>query len=320
MDRLKPIGGFFELEVPSRGLGYHPDALALSNGRACMQWILENEKPRKVYVPFYTCYALYQPMQEKGIELEFYKINESLNPVDLPEPKIGELLVFINYFGLKNKQAEKLVQKFARRVVIDDTHRFFFRGYHHAYSFTSARKYFGVPDGAYLYGVVNSEKNIPRNTHVSIVHNIKRLMSQQEEAFQAYTDYEASLGFDLQRISLLSERLLSGLDYSAIANIRKDNFNFLHQHLQQYNKLFIDISELDVPFCYPFLPGNEIDKVLFYQHKLYIPSYWPDMLERNITGFELEKNITRRLLPLPVDHRYTQQDMQRIVNVIIENM
>jgi len=87
MTELKPIGGFFELETPPLGSGYHPKALALSNGRACMRWILENEKPLRVYIPFYTCYALYEPMESMGIEVVFYSIDETLSPINLPEPK-----------------------------------------------------------------------------------------------------------------------------------------------------------------------------------------------------------------------------------------
>ena len=113
MTEFNPIGGFFELEVPKLGQGYHPDALALINGRACMRWILEHEKPMRVYVPFYTCYALYAPMNKMGIEVVFYSIDKYLDPVDLPEPKAGELLILVNYYGLKNHLVNTLASKFS---------------------------------------------------------------------------------------------------------------------------------------------------------------------------------------------------------------
>ena len=125
MKELKPIGGFFELEVPPLAYSYHQNALALTNGRTCMRWILEHEAPSRVYIPFYTCQSLYEPMVTMGVEFVFYRVNEAMDPVDLPQPKTGELLVFINYYGLKNKLAEELSRKFGKRVVIDNTHQFF---------------------------------------------------------------------------------------------------------------------------------------------------------------------------------------------------
>ena len=320
MSELKSIGGFFELETPSASSEYHPDACALTNGRACMRWILENEKPSRVYIPFYTCYALYEPMEELGLECVFYAIDEALEPVKLPEPGPGELLVFINYYGLKNKLAGELTRRFGKQVVIDDTHRFFHRGYQHSYSFTSARKYFGVPDGAYLYGANGDVRKLGRNTDVSVTHNVKRLLGFQDEAYRDYVAYEASLGCELKRISHLSERLLSGVDYEVAAQSRIDNFNFLHERLRSYNKISIDPADVDVPFCYPFLPDNCIEKDFFYQNKLYIPTLWPDILERKVDGFEWEKDITRRLLPLPVDQRYARADMERIISSITEKI
>jgi len=318
MSEHKPIGGFFELEVQMSGPGYHPDALALTNGRACMRWILEKEKPSRVYIPFYTCYALYEPMEKMGIEYVFYSVDEALDPISIPEPMEGELLVYINYYGLKNKVAEKLSEKTGKRLIIDDTHRFFHYGYKGSYSFTSARKYFGVPDGAYLYGVADEVHDISRNVDISLLHGLKRLLGQQEEAYRDYVEYEASLGCQLKRISLFSERLLSGLDYKSIKETRIENFKYLHDRLGQYNTIPVDPGEMDVPFCYPFLPDQYIDKVKFYKNNIYIPTYWPDIPERDIIGFNVEKDITRRLLPLPVDHRYDISEMKRMSDFIEE--
>lgn len=318
MNVPKPIGGFFELETPQAGPGYHPGACALTNGRACLRWILEKERPTRVYVPFFACGTLYEPIQTMGIDFEFYEIDAALGPANLPEPAAGELFVLINYYGLKNELAAALAQQFGRRMVIDDTHRFFHRGYPSTYSFTSARKYFGVPDGAYLYGSNADIEKIPRNTDVSILHSVKRLLGCQDEAYCEYVAYESSLGCDLKRISLLSERLLSGVDYELAKQRRIANFGTLHHYLHSYNTLSIDPTRMDVPFCYPFMPHRNVGKDILAAQKLYIPAYWPDILERNFDGYDLEKDITQRLLPLPVDQRYVTEDMERVAKCVLE--
>ena len=75
---MKTIGGFFELELPAQGRGYHPAAIALSTGRACISLTLECEKPSRVFIPYYCCDALFDPMEKMGIDCEFYAINEAL--------------------------------------------------------------------------------------------------------------------------------------------------------------------------------------------------------------------------------------------------
>jgi hypothetical protein len=320
MSCLKPIGGFFELELPSASSGYHPDALALSNGRACMSWILSYEKPSRVFIPFYTCDALFEPMERLGIEIEYYPIDLTLNPIDLPRPQKGELLIVINYFGLKNQLVQELSENIGRRLVIDDTHAYFNKGYAKSYSFTSARKYFGVPDGAYLYGADKSRQRIERNADISIEHNVYRLLGFQEEAYKKYLTYERSLSGEVKGISILSEKLLSQIDYEKSAQARVSNFHYLHDKLKSINKITLDLNEIGIPFCYPLLPETLLDLKYFHQRNIFIPRLWPDVLNREIQRFYIEKDLAERLLPLPIDHRYGDAEMKRIVDSIFERI
>ena len=121
-------------------------------------------------------------------------------------------------------------------------------------------------------------------------------------------------------MSILSEGILAGLPYLDIANKRIDNFVYLHEKLKDYNSILINLSEIDVPFCYPFLPVNYIDKTLFYEKNIFIPTFWSEILERKGNGYKIEKDITNRLLPLPIDHRYNIEDMATIVNFIKGNI
>lgn len=312
-----PIGGFFEFELQHGVGGYHPNALALTNGRACMSWVLKKTKPTKVYVPFYTCYALYEPMEKMGIPFEFYPIDKNMDPVSFPKLNENELFVYINFYGLKNKQIPNLIEKYKEKLVIDDTHNFFKVGYGESTSFTSARKYFGVPDGAYLYAPgTNPGEPISRYTNVSVSHNIKRMLGKQTEAYKEYLAYEESLGYDVKKISLLSEKLLSNVNYQNAILSRKANFKYLHDRLKGLNNIEIDIESMNAPFCYPFLPSKHIEKKLFYGQNIFVPTLWPDILERKTKGYEFEKKLTQYLLPLPIDQRYGINEMDRIYRII----
>lgn len=314
----KPIGGFFELELPTGGTPYHKDALALATGRSCIGWVLDAEKPTRVIVPNYSCYAVFEPIIERGIELTTYEINDQLDPVDDIRPKAGDLLIFVNFFGLKNQQAEKFSSKYGKQVLVDDTHRYFHKGYQHSYSFTSARKYFGVPDGAFLYGPEVSDLNkvIKRNTNVSLDHSALRLCGQQEKAFQYFQRHESSLNSEVLGMSLVSEYLLRLIDMESVKSKRESNFHYLEKSLNELNSLEIDVSSLDTPFCYPFLPSKTVDKSKLYSEQIFVPTYWPDALSRK-NASEKTIDLTTRMLPLPIDHRYGQDEMDRMLNVLI---
>lgn len=313
----RAIGGFFEIDIRKQGKPFHQNAHLLSTGRSCIGAVLDKVKPIKVYVPDYNCYAVFQPMLERDIKIEPYFIDEQLDPINLPSPRENELLIYVNYFGLKNQKSKELALKLGERVLIDDTHRFFHHGYPGSFSFTSARKYFGVPDGAYLFSDFKLDQNIPKNTNITIDHNVLRFCGEQNKAFKIFQKHEANLDGEVRRASLISEVLLSNLDYDQIADRRRENFNHLHNELKPYNILKIDPSQIEVPFCYPLMPRNPIDKGNFYQRSIFVPNYWPDVLDRDISS-TMARNFSENLLPLPIDQRYGKDEMNYIIKTIKE--
>ena len=119
---MKPIGGYFELELLKASL-YH-QTLALKSGRAAFHWILKNNR-KNVYIPFYTCNALLEPIKRIDIPFEFYGLNQALEPKFLPNLEKDEYLLYINYFDIKRDTVEKLSQKYGERSLWI-THKLFF--------------------------------------------------------------------------------------------------------------------------------------------------------------------------------------------------
>lgn len=317
---MKPIGGFFELEIPRKGRPYHKKAVALSTGRSCLNVIIKYLAPRKCYLPFYTCDATLEPFFLNNIKFEFYSLGKELDPVSLPSLKEGEYFLYTNYFGVKCKTTASLIEIFKKQLIIDDTHNFFVKGNSSNWSFTSARKYFGVPDGAYLYAPVRIKEQFPRFTGISINHNLNRLLGFQDLSYRQFIDYEKKLNSDIYRISIISERLLNNIDYQSVKKKRMDNFSFLHASLKQYNEFRIDKRDNSVPFCYPFLPSKKINLEELYKRNLFIPSYWSDTINRRIKGFDYEKYISNNLLPLPIDHRYGRKEMELMVEIVTSKL
>lgn len=153
---MEAIGGYFSLEL-NNGWERHHYALHLNAGRYALEYILMVRKYRKVYLPYYICDSVMEPIKRQGIEFEFYHINEHLEPAVRLHPQDDEAVLYVNYFGLKNRIADTFCYAY-RNTILDYTQAFYSeRGNKYedrtiqCDTFYSCRKYFGVPDGAYLY-------------------------------------------------------------------------------------------------------------------------------------------------------------------------
>lgn len=308
------IGGFFELQLPSGGGPWHPDALALSTGRACMAAILAHTRPRKVRVPFYTCDALLTPMRDANVAVEFYALDDRLRPVDLPPPVATELVVAINYFGLQRSLITELAERHGAGLVADNTQAFFDKPPPADWAFCSARKFFGVPDGAYLYAPEALELRPLPNPRSDIRHLVNRLVGRQQTGYWQVRRHEQRIDSRIRSMSRLSDRLLAAVDYEAAQQRRRVNYLALHRALGSHNQFDADLPAGATPFHYPLLLPDPTDRAVLARHRLYVPTLWEDVITRaSPRRFEFERSFASRLLPLPVDHRYTPADMEEVM-------
>ncbi len=317
----KSIGGFLDLEIRDTGKSYHPDAIALSNGRACLNALLKSIKPEKVYVPFYTCDALLEPIKINKIHFEFYPIDENFcikNEINLCE---HEFIININYFGLKSNYIRELENKYKERLINDNTMSFFDKEYKHSLSFNSCRKFFGVPDGGYLYQKSN-EIGIPTQelTEFKYDHLISRMLGKDKIYYNQFLENERLLSSKICKMSNFSKRILSNIDYEEVGKKRIENFDIFNSKLSQLNKLKLTLSENQIPHYYPFLPIKDLDKKILISKKIYIPTLWPDISKRARKGFEYEIYLSDHILPLPIDQRYNTDEMLFIIDAIQEQI
>jgi hypothetical protein len=319
---MKYIGGFFELELSRTQASWHADAIALSTGRACLAAILRQVRPRTVRMPFYLCDTLLSPVLEAGIKLEFYHLDTQFRPVRLRAPGPEELVVAINYFGLQTAIIRRLAARFGERLVVDYAQAFFEKPAPDHWGIYSARKFFGVPDGAYLYSAQTMDIRPLRNRAFDIRHLVSRLVGRQQTGYRQSQHFEQKTDGRIRRMSILSERLLSTIDYTEARRRRRANYLFLHRKLAKHNLFDARLPAGATPFCYPLLLDRPVDRCLLARHRLYVPTLWEDVWRRRAPGFATERKLARNLLPLPIDHRYGLDHMedalerlQKVVNL-----
>ena len=313
---MKAIGGYFELEL-HRGREYHQDAIRLNTGRNAFEYILRAKKYKKVFLPYYTCDVMLEPINKLKLKYEFYHIDETFRPVfDFATIAYDEVFVYTNYFGICDIQALEVTSKCAN-LVIDNSQSFFSQSLPNVDTFYSPRKFFGVPDGGYLYTNKKLEMNIETdNSSNRFSHLIGRIENGTEESYPKFKENEQNLcKQSIKKMSRITQRLLQSINYMQIADIRKVNFQYLNDNLGKRNLIHLDIKSEAVPMVYPFRSDNEAIRTKLANDKIYVGAYWPNVLSWCDEG-KLEYGFPKTIMPLPIDQRYDINQLSRIIEAI----
>jgi len=315
---MKEIGGFFGLEL-SRGREFHEGACALNSARNCLRVIVRSRSIDRLLVPVYACEALREALKLEKVEVSPYRIEADFSPV------LGshndDYLLYINYFGVNSTNIENLL-KTHHKVIVDNAQAFFSRPVDKIDTIYSPRKFFGVPDGGYVYGAdISLEDNI--ETAVSYNrcdHLLKRVDVSASDGYPDFKKAEELIDRDpIRKMSTLTRALLGSINYEEARSRRLNNFASLHNALHNYNELSLNPGAYDVPLVYPFLTKNPILRQTLIQNSIYIAKYWPDP-EKRIPSDSWEAYLASNLIPLPIDQRYGKEDMDVVIALVMDNI
>lgn len=311
---MKEIGGYIELERNFLPL-LHEGALALNSGSNCLAYLIRAKGIRKLLIPRFLCDCVEETCRKEGTEVRFYQINKDFTP----EPGIcledGEWLYVVNFYGqLTQAQLGELVQRHGR-VIVDNAQAYFSMPLPGVDTLYTCRKFFGVADGAFLYTDAAPETPLPRDESFDRMHFLLGRFEQPASNFYAeYAQNNDDLSdVPVRQMSLLTDNLLRGIDYDRVRRIRTENYRYLHRCLESRNLL--RLREVEGAFAYPLLleNGAQIRKKLL-QHKIYIPTLWPNVPRDG----SLEDHYAQNILPLPCDQRYGEEEMNILVKTILQ--
>lgn len=315
---INSIGGFFEMEL-RHGEHYHQNALKLNTARNCLEYLLRARNYKKIFIPYYTCEVILEPIKKIQIEYDFYHINQELEPVKDYKLLDHEAFLYINYFGLKQEAVVNLFNNYGTNLIVDNSQAFYAEPVNGIDAFFSARKFFGVPDGAYLYTNKYLKEDIEQDfSYMRMVHLLKRIDIGAELGYEDFKKDEALLNNQpIKKMSILTDKLLRSIDYNFIRQQRINNYKLLDKYLQTSNRLKLNFDELSVPMVYPYLSNNKNLKNELIQNKIFVATYWNNVLEWSDRD-SIECELVENLLPLPIDQRYNSENMMQIVHLILD--
>lgn len=308
---MTEIGGYFGFETWHNKEHYHSGALAVNSGRHALELVLKDRAVQLLYMPKYYCRVLMEPMKRLGVEVVFYDVTEELN---VPTEVIDKgWLLYINYFGLKGKEVSRLAG-LTDKLIIDNSQAFYSQPLAGVPTFYSCRKFFGVPDGGYVYGLLAKPTLETDDSTGRFEHMLGRATNGAQPYYAAYKACEAAFSdMEPRGMSVLTQMLLTSVDYTNAAAKRIENFKTLHDALGDRNEYKIDEVN-SAAMCYPFIGTKSINSILL-QHKIYIGSYWPNVLQEFDAATNAYK-IAENVVCLPIDHRYSTSDMERVAEIV----
>ena len=312
---MKEIGGYIEFEH-YYGKQFHEDAIKLNCSRNCLAYLLEVYNIRHIYIPYFLCDSVQNVCKKYDVDINFYHIDENFLPA-VPKVDFSKAWLYVvNYYGqLSNEKIEELSISIPN-LIVDNVQAFFQLPVAHVSTIYNCRKFFGVPDGAYLYSDETLNIEIEQDSSYDRMDFLLgRFERTASEFYSKYvTNNELFDNESIKRMSPLTENIMCSLDYEHIKIQRTENFTYLHEQFKNINRLNLTIPT--GAFAYPLYleDGAEIRRKL-QQEKIYIPTLWPDVFDI-CKESDLEYDYAKNILPLPVDQRYGKEEMAYITKRI----
>lgn len=312
---FEEIGGYFELEQFISN-EYYQDLIHLNTARNALLYLMKLKKIEKVYIPFYLCNSVSNMLDRYGYEYEYYRIAADFSPMFNKELKKQEFLYVVNFFGQLSEEKILCIQEKHKQIILDNTQNFFQKPLSSIDTIYSCRKFFGVPDGAYLY----TNKKLGEELEIDIskdrmIHLLGRFEGIASDYYKDFLEVDERFnGEPLKQMSKITRNLLGAIDYQNVIATRNRNYRYLEKEVNIYNH--INLMQPKGPYCYPFYTENGLElRKSLAEKKIYIPTLWKNVLQIAPEA-SVEYRYSENLLPIPCDQRYDENDMKYIVECI----
>lgn len=331
------IGGFLPLDLsPARGPGVWsvwgkdaPHVACYHNARSGLYHLL-NQRAQRLWVPSYICSDVIAAATKARVTISYYPVGANLAPnLEFLDENIrpGDYAMVVCYFGRPLDQGVyDLVARHPDVVWIEDRAQALWIADTRVLNYTlySPRKVIGVPDGGIVISHADAiPPSLPQEMHTSFTFMVPSLWRAEDpeglhaaECYQLYKTKEAEQRPGDLPMSRLTQARLMTIDLQPLINARQRNYQHLETSLGAYAFYSQSCSKLNyAPFGFP-IRLKSLDPVLSGLHraKIFAARYWAN-LPSSPKDCPHAHKVSQQLLMLPCDHRYTQADMEYIIEV-----
>lgn len=331
---LKPIGGFFGLEMPTGPPGPGADfggahRLRFWNARSALAHLLGAVGAQRVWMPAYICVEAAAAAAQDGREALFYPVGANLIPDGqalAQDLRAGDAVLGVDYFGVRSDTLPDLARRLADVTWIQDRAQALWPdpapwGSHVLYS---PRKVVGAPDGGLL---VSRDGQLPPPAWAPDLDQSRlepsRMRGDDPQGlhndtwFPAYRAAEAAMSSAPRPMSELSQAVVGALDIAAVAHRRRRNAETLLGYIGEAALFPAERLLAGAPIGVPVLTADAgVVAERMARSRVFCARHWAE-LPSPAAEFPVEHELSRRLLTLPCDHRYDASDMARVAETFL---
>ncbi len=335
------------LESPAQFGCKGNDYAWLSTGRSAIKFVIKSIEERKpdikkvAVLPSFTCDTVFEPFVVSGYEVYYYPIEKDLTTTanEILKTVINHdasIVLFHRYFGFDtlDKQIDRIckVLRGLGKYSIEDCTQCLYSDIPRAdtdFTIGSIRKWTGTPDGGFAVCREGHFALKPQYSDKTLEEaKIKASYAKYRYLFEHKGDKTGMLAMfraaedildsqeQIYGISDMSAKVQANLNKSELSNKRRENFVVLKKSLSRFVVPVFSLDNNEVPLYFPILVD---DRAALQKHlvsnAIYAPVVWPkdDKQPKQCEGAE---NAYEHLLCIPIDQRYSVDDMERIVKVI----
>jgi len=152
--------------------------------------------------------------------------------------------------------------------------------------------------------------------------DVNQLEDMKKHFLSLYHDYERDKYEKIlrpQNIPLISLRILNNISYHDILGKRSENLKFVYQEINDENRFLFDLKRIKCPFMLPLIFSNEEErnsaKTIFIKNKIYPQIIW-EIEEFVPKRYSYEHDLSRRVLMVPTDQRYSPNELNKVVELL----
>jgi len=316
-----------------------------NTGRSAIEYLLRqfSLEESKALLPSFTCASIVEAFKRAGVDYTFYSINETFDiNVSSIKKKLDskvKYIFFIQYFGgyqakpvcefLKELQSEGII------IIEDLTHSLYTQHPEYIgfgdYILGSIRKWLAIPDGAFICSnreIVDMPKasgcndytfyyfvaQVMKNAYLKNNNLDKQsyLTINDKAMVSLFSDYT------IRNITDISMKYLLSYDMESVISARIKNYDYLLKGTEnlKFIKPVLIRKEGQVPFGFTVLCDNR-DVLLNYliSNDIYCNVHWK-LPDECIIVDKVAYSLSKRILTIPCDHRYSEAQMSYIIEVL----
>jgi len=325
------------------------DYVWLSTGRSAIRFAIKTIEERNpnlrksAILPPFTCHTVIEPFLAEGYEVHHYPVDGNLMTSSEEILKCvraydATIVLYHHYFGFDTlHDIDKLCVTLSNenRFTIEDCTQCLYSRHLKSdadFYVGSIRKWHGTPDGGFAVCRDSLFDGKPLQTDIPLEEaKVKASFAKFRYLFEHEGEKPAFLQLYREAEDILidqkgyftlsdtSSKLQGNLDVADLKYRRRSNFMTLLKGFESsgyVTPMFKSLDEKTVPLYFPMLVEDRASlQAHLVKNSIYAPVVWPkaDCLGKVCQEVEY---LYQHLLCIPIDQRYDEDDMQRVIETI----